>query len=192
MANVRFDWTIFYRDDNPSGTPDGSVPIEVSITAGPLLVGTDVVFVIDISGSTADAFAGTPVGDQNQERRVDTIVDAEIAGFKALTQGLIDRGLGNSSKVSIVAFDGSGHQLDMDPTQPGTRLGDHPLADHDHNGLRDVDEVLRTLRYTSATNYEAALQKAIATITALGTAHGQGQRHLTLGWASHRGWPVHR
>ena len=74
--------------------------------------------------------------------------DAEIAGFKVLTQGLIDRGLGNTSKVSIVAFDSSGYQLDMDPSQPGTQLATTPLADHDHDGVRDVDEALRSLRTT--------------------------------------------
>ena len=163
-----------YRDDNPSGAPDGSVPIEVSITAGPLLVGTDVVFVVDVSGSTADLFAGTPVGDQNGDGRGNTILDAEIAGFKGLTQGLIDRGLGNTSKVSIVAFDSSGHQLDMDPAQPGTQLATTPLADRDHDGVRDVDEALGSLRPNSSTNFEVALQKAIATITALGTAPGKG------------------
>ena len=167
--------------DNPSGTPQDDYTITVSVEESPLIVGADAVFVIDVSGSTNGSFSGTPVGDQNGDGAANRILDAEIAGFKALNQNLIDRGLGDISKVSIVSFSGAitgsdfsndAARLDMDPHTEGFQDFITPLADTDGDGIRNVDEVLMSLVDDGYTNYEAALQKAIEAIDVVGSPAG--------------------
>jgi len=133
--------------------------------SGNLIVGDDAVFIIDVSGSTSGAFGGDPVGDLNSDGNFDSILDAEIAAFKALNQELIDRGLGNISQVAIVSFSNTALSLDMDPLAPG--IPTTPLADTNTNGMRDVDEVLMALLAGGSTNYEAALSAASTAVTAI-------------------------
>ena len=141
---------------------------EFLTVAEQILVGDDAVFIIDISGSTSDPFAGDPVGDQNNDGTQNTVLDAEIAAFKLLNQQLIDRGLGNTAQVAIVAFASSASSLDMDPMAAGTQLTTTPLADANGNGMRDVDEVLMALTSGGGTDYEAALSTASATVGSIG------------------------
>jgi hypothetical protein len=46
----------------------------------------NILYVVDISGSTTDRFAGTSVGDLNQDGSANTILDAEIASLIRLTE----------------------------------------------------------------------------------------------------------
>jgi predicted outer membrane repeat protein len=133
-----------------------------------LLVGNDVVFVVDISGSTLDPFGGTPVGDQNADGFSNTILDAEIAGFKALNQLLVNRGVGNTAHVAIVAFATTASNLDMNPALALSQLTTSPLADANTNGTRDVDEALNALHATDSTNFEAALALAGSNVSSIG------------------------
>lgn len=135
---------------------------------GQLIVGDDAVFIVDVSGSTDGAFGGDPVGDQNNDGLFNTILDAEIAAFKLLNQELIDRGLGNTSQVSIVAFESTATSLDMDPVAAGVQLTTTPLADSNGNGMRDIDELLMGLTDGGGTNYEAALAEAATPVAAIG------------------------
>ena len=65
----------------------------------------DIAFVIDVSDSTKDnLFAGSPVGDLNNDSLANTRLDAEIAGFLSLNQQLKQLGLGDTVDVSIVAY----------------------------------------------------------------------------------------
>ncbi|HPM81293.1 MAG TPA: CHRD domain-containing protein [Candidatus Anammoximicrobium sp.] len=165
---------------DPKPSTDGPTPLAYALDidfvdrprrlGAPVLVGTDAVFVVDFSGSTWDHFGGTPVGDLNGDGDSDTILDAEIAGFIAMNNDLIARGLGDISLISIVAFDSSAYQVDMDPAAAGVQLATTPNADADSDGVRDVEQVLRSLDYGGSTNFEAALQAAISTINTLGNA----------------------
>lgn len=74
----------------------------------------DVLFVIDVSGSADQPFAGTPVGDVNGDGVADTRLDAELAGFIALNNQLIQQGFGRKANVGIVVFSGSAAQVDLD------------------------------------------------------------------------------
>jgi len=169
---------------DPKPSTDGPTPpvtqIDVNFvdrperTGAPVIVGDDAVFVVDVSGSTSAGFLGTPVGDLNSDGLFDTVLDAEIAGFIALNNELIARGLGNISNVSIVAFGSGAASLDMDPATPGVQLSTTPSADTNTNGIPDVEDALRSLTIGGSTNFEAALQESIATITAVGTAPGNG------------------
>ncbi len=169
---------------DPKPSTDGPTPLAFGLdielidrpvrVGGGVIVGNDAVFVIDVSGSTFGAFAGTPVGDLNGDGSADTILDAEIAGFIALNQELIDRGLGDISNVSVVAFSSGANQLDMDPMAASVQLSTTPNADTDGNGTLDVEDVLRSLTSGGGTDFEVALQAAIDTINAVGTAPGNG------------------
>lgn len=169
---------------DPKPSTDGPTPVTTALdiqfidepvrVGESVVVGDDAVFVIDISGSTISGFLGTPVGDLNADGNSDTILDAEIAGFIALNQQLIAMGLGNVSNVSIVAFSSWAVNLDMDPVAPDTQIATTPLADTDANGISDVEDALRSLSSSGGTNFEVALQQAITTITAVGTAPGNG------------------
>lgn len=134
----------------------------------------DVVFVVDISGSTTGPFQGTSVGDVNGDGLSNTILDAEIAGFIALNEQLVQLGLGSIARVSVVTFDSIGEIRDMDPVANGLQFAASPSTDADANGVRDVDQILRSLRDRGLTNFEDALAKAQQVLTALGTLPGDG------------------
>ncbi len=104
---------------------------------------------IDRSGSTGATAQGltTPVGDQNGDGFSNTILDVEIASFKALNQSLIDRGLGDVAKVSTVQFDSSALRLDMEPGTAGFQSFTTPLTDSDNNGILDVNQVLASIDF---------------------------------------------
>ncbi len=139
----------------------------------------DVIFVVDTSGSTGNPFQGKPVGNVNGVGNPDTILDAELAGFIALNQQLIDQGLEDIAEVGIVAFAGSAAQVDMNPAVDGVQLTTTPNADNNNNGKKDVQEILESivvkgLGVSDGTNFEAALQGVQNTFTSLGTVAGDG------------------
>jgi hypothetical protein len=174
-GNDTFSVTHQYLDDNPTGTPQDAYPITVDLEESSILVGTDAVFVIDISGSTAGQAQGvTGVGDPNGDGSSNTILDAEIEAFRALNQDLISRGLGNIAKVSIVAFDATAQRLDMNPSTGAFDSFTSPSADTNNNGTPDVEDILKSLQTAGATNFEDALQKAIDAVNTAGTAPGEG------------------
>ncbi|MDA1166586.1 MAG: VWA domain-containing protein, partial [Planctomycetota bacterium] len=72
----------------------------------------DVVFVVDVSGSTRREFSGGAVGDLNNDGDSNTILDGEIAGFQALNRVLIDHGFGHTARVGVVVFGSSAKALD--------------------------------------------------------------------------------
>lgn len=174
--------THVYQDEGTTGTGVGTFTIEVKLTAATLLLGEDAVFVVDASGSTADTFAGSPVGDLNDDGDADTILDAEIAGFRALNQQLIDMGKGNVSRVSLVVFATDAQIFDMDHAADGTQEFTTPLADTDGNGQRDVDQALAKIGYLGTTNFEAALSKSIEVIQARGGTLGGNVIFLSDGF----------
>ncbi|MCA2708718.1 MAG: VWA domain-containing protein, partial [Microcystis sp. M025S2] len=134
----------------------------------------DIVFVIDVSGSTSSLFQGLAVGDVNNDGTANTRLDAEIAGFIALNNRLVSKGLGSTAKVSIVSFESSANQRDMNPTISGIQLTTNPATDSNNNGIKDVEEILRSLVASGVTNFEIALQKATNTLTTIGTTTGNG------------------
>jgi RHS repeat-associated protein len=134
----------------------------------------DVVFILDVSFSADDPFVGSPVGDLNGDRRANTILDAEIAGFIALNQQLISQGLGETARVSVIDFSGSAFSRDMVPNLAGRQLVTNPAADKDNNGILDVEQVLRGLQTGPFTNFEVALKEAENVFKTIGTTPGNG------------------
>lgn len=164
VANGSIDFSFDNTFNN-----DGSFTVTVDATES-VVVGTDAVFVIDTSGSTSSSSGIDVDGDGSS----DTILEAEVAAFKGLNQSLIDRGLGNTSKVSVSAYSSSAFLLDLDPVAPGVQTFTTPLADTDNNGVRDVDQALDSLSSGGGTNFGSGLQQAITAIGNAGTAPGQG------------------
>lgn len=107
----------------------------------------DVVMVMDLSWSTIlDKFQGSPVGDVNNDGSPNDILDAQLAGFIALNQQLIDQGFGDTARVGIVVFSINGYQVDMDRATPGKQLVTNPAADKNGNGVSDVEELLTQVK----------------------------------------------
>ena len=134
----------------------------------------DIVFVIDVSWSTLDPFGGAAVGDLNNDRVPNTILDAEIAGFQALSKLLVKQGLGDRARVSLIAFSGSATEVDMNPKLPGFQLFTSLTADANNNGISDVEDTLFSLTMSGGTDFEAPLSVAEMTFARLKTTPGNG------------------
>lgn len=145
-------------------------------------------FVVDVSRSSImETFEGSSVGDVNGTGQQDTILDAELAGFIALNQQLIQSGFGDSAQVGIVVFGSDSQQVDMDPASPDRQLITTAGADADGDGVLDVEEALTSIQAFNptnvppyqvkvggqstktgpGTNFEAALQATEATLQAI-------------------------
>ena len=136
----------------------------------------DIIFTIDVSFSTQTAkFQGTTdVGDLNNDGSENDIIDAEIAGFIALNQQLIEDGLGDTANVGIVTFSSSASQLDLNPATDGIQLTTTPNADNNNNGILDVEEILQSLQGGGLTDFSDALLAAEQSFIDLGTQPGNG------------------
>lgn len=133
-------------------TIDNSTDISGTINLGNLATQKfNVVYVVDVSGSTDAPFGGTPVGDQNGDGRVDTILDAEIASLKALTQVIVDRGFSDADVDIGLVFFSSGATLNPVVFKP-SQIADGAA----------LDSALEALQAGGTTNFEAALQQTIA------------------------------
>lgn len=104
---------------------------------------SNIVFVIDVSGSTSAGFQGTPVGNPNRDRRSNTILDAEIAAFQALDDKIASLNLPPSQvNIGLVSFSSFGQTIGT--YDPGTA---------------SLDSALSRLRYGGLTNFESPLQQ---------------------------------
>jgi VCBS repeat-containing protein len=130
--------------DAPSATTTSTANLGLVIGLGPVLQPQmNIVYLIDISGSTSDTFDGTPVGDLNGDGAANTVLDAEIASLIALTDRV--RGLGFSSadvSITVIPFNGTADPANV--TDGGAvnaatfslgQTGDAAIA----NYLRDLD-----------------------------------------------------
>lgn len=136
----------------PDASDDRSVEVSGFVSRTPITSSAfNVAFVIDTSSSTASQFRGdVDVGDRNGDGRRNTILDAEIAGFEALLDGLSANVGAENLNVAVVAF-GSDAE---------TMLVANAARDRDGDGVPDVVEALRGLRHLGNTNFEAGLQEA--------------------------------
>ncbi|MGK7543234.1 hypothetical protein ACSRCO_22000, partial [Salmonella enterica] len=73
--------------DAPSATTKASADIGLLIGLGEVLQPQmNILYLIDISGSTSSRFDGRPVSDLNGDGRANTVLDAEIAALIELTE----------------------------------------------------------------------------------------------------------
>ncbi len=133
----------------------------------------DVILAIDVSGSTGETFAGTSIGDYNSDGISDTYLDAQIAAAYSLITQLLNSKNG-ATRFSVIAYNGTAKNLDLNPVSTGVQTFARIDADANANGLSDVGEALTALRSGGGSNFEAALQTAITSITAMATVNGRG------------------
>jgi Domain of unknown function (DUF4114)/SdrD B-like domain/von Willebrand factor type A domain/Bacterial Ig-like domain/Putative Ig domain len=141
----------------------------------------DVIYVLDVSGSTDEKFVGSAIGDLNGDGLTDTRLDAEIAAFIALNKQLIKQGLGDKAQVAIIVFSGSAANADMGLSTAGVQLISMLGSDNNSNGTPDIEEILRSIRSgafgvgnDTGTNPESALQKVEQTFNTIATKDGNG------------------
>jgi hypothetical protein len=152
---------------------NGVLTLPEEVRSSPLATGlgttsgsATIVYVVDISGSTGGLFGGPAIGDWNNDGFPNRIIDGEIAGFIALNNQLVNQ-FGSNATIAIVPFDHNAIAADMNPALPGVQLATGAHVDADNNGQRDVEEVLRSLRSTGGTSFDAALLETIRVLQAL-------------------------
>lgn len=117
----------------------------------------DVLFAIDVSGSTDDTFYGqVDVGDRNGDGLSNTVLDAEIASFEALHASIISDANLPDAQITIAAFDD-------DANVSQSFRADQ---DSDGDGVADVVEYVRSLTSGGSTNFEGTLDAALSHFTA--------------------------
>jgi VCBS repeat-containing protein len=142
----------------PSATAAASANLSLIINLGTFLqLQMNILFLIDVSGSTSEQFEGTPIGDLNGDGTANTVLDAEIAALIALTERAREIGFSPADvTVTIIPFNGSADPAD--PTDGGIvstetfslgQVGDEAIATH-----------LRGLNASGATNFADALRVA--------------------------------
>jgi VCBS repeat-containing protein len=146
--------------DAPTATTAATADLELLIDLGPVLQPQmNILYLIDISGSTSDRFEGTPVGDLNSDGRANTVLDAEIAGLIALTERV--RSLGFSSAdvtVTIIPFNGGADPSDPEePDRSGVNAATFSLG---QAGDGAISAYLRDLDADGETNFANALRAA--------------------------------
>jgi hypothetical protein len=141
---------------------------------------TDLVLVLDVSGSTS--LGGACGGDQNGDGVRDTVLDCELAALRAINEQVV--AAASVDHVSLVLFANTGITADVSP-QPGDQVRTPPGADLDLDGGTDLGQVLSSVRLLgnvgtvvrfttrqvtgSATSFGAALQ-SVAGVLASSTA----------------------
>nr|WP_246216104.1 Ig-like domain-containing protein [Microvirga makkahensis] len=146
--------------DAPTATAAATADLELMIGLGPVLQPQmNILYLIDISGSTSDGFVGTPVGDLNSDGRANTVLDAEIASLIALTEQV--RSLGFSSAdvtVTVIPFNGSADPADStEPHQSSVNAATFNLG---QAGDGAIATYLRGLDAGGETNFASALRAA--------------------------------
>ncbi|PVE23314.1 hypothetical protein DC522_16385 [Microvirga sp. KLBC 81] len=143
----------------PSATTTPTAALDLTIRLGPIVQPQmNILYLIDVSGSTSGRFEGQPVGDLNADGRSNTVLDAEIASLVTLTERI--SGLGFSPTdvaVTVIPFNGN-----ADPT---TGSGDNqPVTAATFNlagaGEKMIVNYLRGLDAGGQTNFADALRAA--------------------------------
>jgi LPXTG-motif cell wall-anchored protein len=147
------------------GLAPGSTLVTGKVSIGLLGTNLNVVYVIDVSGSTSSGAATSGAGDCNGDGAVNSdddinrngrpgqVIDCEIAGVLALNNALKAR---PGAEVGAVAFASTARALDVNPGA-GQQDFTTPGADNDADGVPDLETVVRALDAGGGTNFDAAL-----------------------------------
>ena len=152
-----FDFDAHGEFDNLKRGEAAETTFEYSISDGRADEGVpkqNIVFVVDVSGSTSPAqFDGTSVGDQNGDGVSNSVLDAEIAAFKALSAEIASLGL-NADKVDIglVIFSGN---------QGSDQSGASEIVGTFKAGSSELEDALNGLTDGGFTNLEAPMQQTV-------------------------------
>ena len=121
----------------------------------------DIVFVIDVSGSTGGNYVNWETADiESVADEPMGILGMEMATAIALSEQLILQGRGDTAKIGVIPFHRRASILDMNPATPEIDLYTTPLADMDNNGVGDLRQVLNRLSAGGGTSFTPALEVA--------------------------------
>ena len=142
----------------PAQTVETTAELNLAVTLGavpphPL----NILYVVDVSGSTSNRFDGAAVGDRNGDGIANTILDAEIASLSNLTERVKALGFSpDDVSITLVPFNGA-----AGPPQTFA-LSDAGIA-----------EALSNLASGGGTNFEAALRAAAGRLEFLDPGHNE-------------------
>jgi VCBS repeat-containing protein len=155
--------------DAPSRITTKTADLGIKVDFGPVLQPQmNIVYAVDISGSTSGAFAGTAVGDVNQDGTPNSVLDAEIESLIGLTERI--RSLGFSSTdvtVTVVPFNGSANPADNASASQDESDTASVTFNLGGSGDETVANFLRSLHSGGGTNFEGALQAVIEKLQAV-------------------------
>ncbi|MGO4526656.1 Ig-like domain-containing protein [Microvirga sp. 2MCAF35] len=142
----------------PSATTAASADLSLAVNLGKFLQPQmNILYLVDVSGSTSEQFKGAPVGDPNGDGHANTILDAEIASLITLTDRV--RGIGFSPAdltVTIIPFNDR-----ADPAEP---VGDSNVNAETfglgQGGEETIANYLRGLNSGGLTDFANALRAA--------------------------------
>ncbi|WP_457091924.1 Ig-like domain-containing protein [Microvirga sp. P5_D2] len=143
-----------------SATTTPTTDLDIAISLGPVVQPQmNVLYLVDVSGSTSEKFDGARVGDLNNDGHSNTILDAEIAGLIALTQRIRDLGFSPYDvSITVIPFNGA-----ADPTS-GSGSHELPTAAATFNlggaGDGTIANYLKSLDAGGETNFAEALRAA--------------------------------
>lgn len=151
----------------PSATTTATADLGLTISLGPVVQPQmNILYLVDVSGSTSQPFAGAPVGDPNGDGRANTVLDAEIASLIALTERI--RSLGFSPAdvtVTVIPFNGSANPTDAPNSATiGVNAATFSLG---RAGEQTIANYLRGLDASGQTNFADALRAANETLLGL-------------------------
>jgi len=144
----------------PSATTTPVTDLDLVVSLGPVLQPQmNILYLVDISGSTSEVFEGTSVGDLNGDGRSDTVLDAEIASLISLTERVRELGFSPADvSVAVIPFNGS-----ADPAE-GNNLSGNPLTAATFTlgkpGEGAIANYLKGLNANGLTNFADALRVA--------------------------------
>lgn len=121
--------------------PPGPVDVSgsASIGQGTAVANTELVYVLDVSGSTGDVDAPGCGGDANGDGRANRVMDCEIAAARTLNGQAAT--IGTVGDVGAVVFGATGATADVRPAG-GDQLITGPGTDENGAGGRDIEQVL--------------------------------------------------
>ena len=147
----------------PSRTTKTSADVELVIDFGLVLQRSiNIVYMVDVSGSTSNPYGGAPVGDLNGDGLADTVLDAEIAGLIELTENI--RALGFSPAdvtVTLIPFNDA-----ADPSNGASGMG-AVVFDLGSSGDETIANALQSLTSGGGTNFEEALRASLQQLAIL-------------------------
>jgi hypothetical protein len=142
----------------PAATTTASSDLSLTLNLGTFLQPQmNLLYLIDVSGSTSEQFEGAPVGDLNGDGTANTILDAEIAGLIALTERVRNLGFSPADlTVTIIPFNGR-----ADPADPtGGGIVNAATFSLGQVGDEAIGTYLRRLNASGSTNFADALRAA--------------------------------
>jgi hypothetical protein len=130
------------------GATTRTVLVQGTASVGRSVTPTDttLIYVLDASGSTVDPAGGDCGPDQtpdDPESAPDEVIDCEIAAATKLNDAAV--AAGGVARVAMVSFAGDAVVADATPGGHDDPLTT-PDADANHNHVRDVTEVLRSIQ----------------------------------------------